>query len=144
MKECATCSTESHLIDEPPLQDVDLLQRLNQYFDTLDLRLRQGQGWVIYNASGNRASRITQFMQEQLSAGGDPVQPLLPAVAGFRADFIPRAGRDARSPERQEIAFATIARRVCDRDQRVSRQTLARHGHCRPADPERTAPAARV
>ena len=40
------------LIDEAPLQDRDLLQRMNLYFDGFDQRLRQGQGWLIFNARG--------------------------------------------------------------------------------------------
>lgn len=57
---------DAHIIDQVPLQDVDLLNRLNQYFSSLDLRLRQGQGWLIFNARGSRAGRITQLLQEQV------------------------------------------------------------------------------
>lgn len=57
---------DAHIIDQVPLQDVDLLNRLNQYFSSLDLRLRQGQGWLIFNAKGSRAGRITQLLQEQV------------------------------------------------------------------------------
>lgn len=44
------------------LQDRDLLQRLNNYFETIDSRMRTGEGWVIFNAPGPRASRITRFV----------------------------------------------------------------------------------
>ena len=57
---------DAHIIDQVPLQDVDLLNRLNQYFSSLDLRLRQGQGWLIFNAKGPRAGRITHLLQEQV------------------------------------------------------------------------------
>lgn len=50
-----------------PLQDIDLLQRLTRYFEELDTRLRLGQGWVIFNASGARASRIHRFVIERVS-----------------------------------------------------------------------------
>lgn len=53
-------------IDNIPLQDRDLLQRLNQYFDSLELRLQQGEGWVIFNAAGNRSARITRYLQQRL------------------------------------------------------------------------------
>jgi hypothetical protein len=47
---------------EPAMQDVDLFARLNQYFDQLDQNLTTGLGWVIFNASGNRARRISNFV----------------------------------------------------------------------------------
>lgn len=66
-------------MDEPtiipgqtPLQDIDLLQRLTRYFDELDLRLRQGQGWLIFNASGSRAGRINRFLVSRVQAANVP------------------------------------------------------------------------
>jgi len=55
------------IIDQAPLQDKDLLQRLSVYFDGFHNRLRQGQGWFIFNAPGGRASRITSFIQYRLA-----------------------------------------------------------------------------
>jgi hypothetical protein len=57
----------SLLIDQAPLQDRDLLQRLSLYFDAFDTRLRQGQGWFIFNAAGRRSNRITGFIQHRLA-----------------------------------------------------------------------------
>jgi hypothetical protein len=54
-------------IDGVPLQDRDLLQRLGFYFDTVDSRLRRGEGWVIFNASGTRSQRITWYLQSRIS-----------------------------------------------------------------------------
>lgn len=115
----------AHLIDQIPLQDVDLLQRLNQYFATLELRLRQGQGWLIYNASGNRAGRITRFMHDRLNASDLPFSHyFLPwrdfALTSYLLqnelqDPLDRQ-RERSEREQQEYAIAT----------RVSRQTLAR------------------
>lgn len=50
-----------------PLQDRDLLQRLNTYFDALDARLLSGEGWVIFNASAPRSTRVVQYLQRRLS-----------------------------------------------------------------------------
>src|SRR5215207_808403 len=50
------------IIEQAPLQDRDLLQRLSLYFDGFHHRLQQGQGWFIFNAPGSRASRITTFI----------------------------------------------------------------------------------
>jgi hypothetical protein len=55
------------IIDQAPLQDKDLLQRLSVYFDGFHNRLRQGQGWFIFNAPGGRANRITSFIQYRLA-----------------------------------------------------------------------------
>lgn len=55
------------------LQDLDLLQRLSLYFDSLDTRLRQGQGWLIFNAAGGRSRRIASFVQQRLTEYSPPV-----------------------------------------------------------------------
>lgn len=54
-------------IEQAPLQDRDLLHRLSVYFDAFEQRLRQGQGWFIFNAGGGRSSRIAGFIQERLA-----------------------------------------------------------------------------
>ncbi len=58
--------------EQTPLQDIDLLQRLTRYFDELDIRLRQGQGWLIFNASGARAGRINRFLLEHVQSASIP------------------------------------------------------------------------
>lgn len=55
------------LVDDVPLQDRDLLARLTQYFATLDVRLREGQGWLIFNAGRQRAARISRFILDRLA-----------------------------------------------------------------------------
>jgi hypothetical protein len=115
----------AHLIEQVPLQDVDLLQRLTQYFSTLDVRLRQGQGWLIYNASGNRAGRISRFMLERLQATDLPFSHYFLPWRDFALTsyLLQRELNDAddrademSERERREYQIAT----------RVSRQTLAR------------------
>jgi hypothetical protein len=115
----------AHLIEQVPLQDVDLLQRLTQYFSTLDVRLRQGQGWLIYNASGNRAGRISRFMLERLQATDLPFSHyFLPwrdfALTSYllqrELNDVGDRADEMSERERREYQIAT----------RVSRQTLAR------------------
>ncbi len=53
-------------MNQLPLQDRDLLQRLNLYFDSLEQRLQHGEGWIIFNASGPRSTRITQYLLQRL------------------------------------------------------------------------------
>jgi hypothetical protein len=57
----------SDIIEQAPLQDRDLLNRLSLYFDAFEQRLRQGQGWFIFNAAGPRSNRISTFIQHRIS-----------------------------------------------------------------------------
>jgi hypothetical protein len=54
------------IIDHMSVQDRDLLTRLTQYFDTLETRLTQGQGWFIFNAGGARQAWLARFIQARL------------------------------------------------------------------------------
>lgn len=59
---------ETHdVLNAFPLQDVDLLNRLSQYFDTLDQHVRAGHGWFIFNATGSRGSRVASYISSRLS-----------------------------------------------------------------------------
>jgi hypothetical protein len=60
-------------IEQAPLQDRDLLQRLSLYFDAFDHRLRQGQGWFIFNARDSRSSRIASFIRYRVAEHQPPV-----------------------------------------------------------------------
>jgi hypothetical protein len=55
-------------VEQAPVQDQDLLLRLNQYFDALEQRIKHGQGWMIFNASGARMQRIASFIQGKLNS----------------------------------------------------------------------------
>ena len=63
----------SSWIEQAPLQDRDLLQRLSLYFDAFDYRLRQGQGWFIFNAQDGRSGRIASFIRYRLAEHRPPV-----------------------------------------------------------------------
>jgi hypothetical protein len=56
-----------HVLDGMSVQDRDLLLRLTQYFETLETRAAQGQGWFIFNAGGQRAAWLTRFIQARLA-----------------------------------------------------------------------------
>lgn len=49
------------------LQDRDLLQRLNLYFDALETHLQSGEGWLIFNARSGRDSRIARYIQQRVA-----------------------------------------------------------------------------
>ncbi|MFN8590814.1 MAG: hypothetical protein U0031_05065 [Thermomicrobiales bacterium] len=61
------------LIEQAPIQDRDLLQRMSLYFDSVDHRLRHGEGWLIFNAGNRRARRIAGFIQQRLSEHRPPI-----------------------------------------------------------------------
>ncbi len=63
--------------DALPLQDLDLFSRLSQYFDGIDLQLRAGTGWFIFNASGARAMRISALIATRLRELGPFVSSYL-------------------------------------------------------------------
>ncbi len=60
----------TELVEQAPVQDRDLLQRLSLYFDAFEQRLRQGEGWFIFNAEGKRGKRISTFIERRLDDVG--------------------------------------------------------------------------
>ena len=103
-------------IDEAPLQDRDLLQRLSLYFDALDTRLRQGQGWFIFNAPSGRSSRIMALIQERI---GDTDATVSTVFLSWR-DF-------ALSAYVREIGLPDLAPTALTGDERARREfALAR------------------
>src|SRR5438067_8778676 len=55
------------LLDTASVQDRDLLARLTGYFANLEARIKEGQGWLIFNANRARANRINRFMLDRLA-----------------------------------------------------------------------------
>jgi len=58
---------EAHLVDRLPVADRDLLSRLSRYFDNLENRLREGEGWFIFNAKRDRSARLVRYIIGQLA-----------------------------------------------------------------------------
>lgn len=54
------------MLSEVALQDVDLLARMNQYLSSISTYVKEGRGWLIFNAQGQRSSRITKFLLDAL------------------------------------------------------------------------------
>jgi hypothetical protein len=102
------------LIDQAPIQDRDLLQRLSLYFDAVEHRLRHGEGWMIFNASSRRSRRISGFIQHRLSEHRPPVSYyLLPwrdfALSAFVTEvglpsLAPAVSKDARVQAEFDLA----------------------------------------
>ncbi|MGD9711191.1 MAG: hypothetical protein AB7V46_03885 [Thermomicrobiales bacterium] len=55
------------IVEQVSIQDRDLLLRLSLYFDSFDQKVRQGQGWFIFNAEGGRGNRISTFIEKRLN-----------------------------------------------------------------------------
>jgi hypothetical protein len=110
------------LIEQAPIQDQDLLLRLNQYFDVLDQRLRHGQGWFIFNAAGGRLNRIAGFIQAKLSGDYATVDSYLMLWRDFAlsayvnevglAEIGP--GRNGEFPTEQQKHEFELARHVTE------------------------------
>jgi hypothetical protein len=102
------------LIDEAPLQDRDLLQRMNLYFDGFDQRLRQGQGWLIFNARGRRSGRIASFIEGRLAEQRPPVATCFMPWRDFALsayvtevglpDLVPAASSDQQAKRELDLA----------------------------------------
>ena len=93
------------IIEQAPLQDRDLLQRLSLYFDGFHHRLRQGQGWFIFNAPGSRASRITTFIQYRLNDYRPDVSACILPWRDFAINaYVKEIGLSELSPEVESSA----------------------------------------
>ena len=107
----------SSMIEQAPLQDRDLLQRLSLYFDAFDMRLRQGQGWFIFNATGGRSGRIASFMQHRLADHQPHVSSYFMPLRDFALSayvnevglsaLAPQAASDRAGKVRREYELAT-------------------------------------
>jgi hypothetical protein len=94
------------LIDLAPIQDRDLLQRLSLYFDSVESRLRKGEGWLIFNAGSRRSRRISEFMQHRLAEQRPPVSHFFMPWRDFALSaFVTEVGMPSLAP-----AVATDAR----------------------------------
>ncbi|MCC6316039.1 MAG: hypothetical protein IT337_18735 [Thermomicrobiales bacterium] len=103
------------LIEQAPLQDRDLLQRLSLYFDTVDHRLRHGEGWFIFNAKPGRSRRIAAFIQARLNEHTPPVSYFVMPWRDFALsayvtevglpELAPSVGANARAQQEFDLAI---------------------------------------
>ncbi len=106
----------TQLVEQAPMQDRDLLQRLSLYFDAFEQRLRQGQGWFIFNADAKRGKRISTFIEHRLDEVGDVDACMMPwrdfALSAYvnevgLPELEPRVKRDEGNDRlRREFEFA--------------------------------------
>lgn len=111
-------------IEQAPLQDRDLLQRLSIYFDAVESRLRQGQGWFIFNAPDSRSHRIASFMQHRLSQHQPPVSYFVMPWRDFALSaYVTEVGLPELAPA---VGRDTAARREFELATRVTSSTWTR------------------
>ena len=112
------------LIDQTPIQDRDLLQRLSLYFDSVETRLRKGEGWLIFNASTRRSRRISAFMQHRLAEHRPPVTYFFMPWRDFALSaFVTEVGLPSLAPS---VATDARARREFDLAAHVTSLTWTR------------------
>lgn len=111
-------------IDDVPLQDRDLLQRLNLYFDSLETRLQHGEGWVIFNAGGSRSARITQFLQQRLTGTAAWSHFFIPWRDFSLTSYMVEVELQSFGPQPQRLPLKQ--QREYDIAARVSQQTMVR------------------
>mgnify|MGYP006952609548 CR=1 FL=1 len=103
-------------IEQAPIQDRDLLQRLSLYFDAVDNRLRNGEGWLIFNAGSRRARRIAGFIHYRLEEHRPPVSYfVMPwrdfAISSYVTDVgLPSLATTVASDARARAEFDLAAR----------------------------------
>jgi len=111
--------------EEPSLQDVDLLGRLTQYFDSIRQHLRAGHGWFIFNARGGRGARIVAFLLGRLAE----YQPLITYYYVPWRDFALNAYMVEVELQAMAERIAPLqgrAKREYDIATRISRDSVAR------------------
>ncbi len=114
---------DSH-IEQAPIQDRDLLQRMSLYFDAVEHRLRLGEGWLIFNASSRRSGRIAGFIQHRLSEHQPPVSYFLMPWRDFALSaFVTEVGMPSLVPA---VATDDRARAEFDLAARVTSSTWTR------------------
>lgn len=91
--------------DDVTVQDRDLLVRLTAYLDTIGTRVRQGQGWFIFNAHRARAARIAQYLHAGLRGHAPLISHALMPWRDFALNAyvsevaLPREEQEAPAPE---------------------------------------------
>jgi hypothetical protein len=115
---------QDSLIEQAPIQDRDLLQRMSLYFDAVEHRLRLGEGWLIFNASHRRSGRIAAFIQQRLSEHRPPVSYFLMPWRDFALSaFVTEVGMPSLAPA---VATDDRARAEFDLAARVTTTTWTR------------------
>lgn len=117
----------SLFIEQAPLQDRDLLLRLSLYFDAFEHRLRQGQGWFIFNAAGGRSSRIATYIQRRLAEYQPGVTSYMIAWRDFALSaYVNEVGLPELAPQVEQPTASPQVRREYQLAKHVTEDTWYR------------------
>ena len=112
------------IVEHAPIQDRDLLQRLSLYFDAFDARLRQGQGWFIFNAAPGRSSRIASFIQHRLGELDTDVSSYFMPWRDFAISaYVHEVGLPTLAPAGEEAVVGEKARHEYELATQITRNT---------------------
>jgi len=104
----------------PSVQDRDLFMRMSAYANAIEGRIRQGQGWCIFNTDRQRAARIANYLLVNLRGRVPPVSHALMQWRDFALNAymtevaLPREEEEDPAPEPESVRGRerSIARRV--------------------------------
>src|SRR5262245_23128066 len=117
----------SELIEQAPLQDRDLLLRLSLYFDAFEHRLRQGQGWFIFNAAGGRSHRIARFIQHRVADDYPEVTSFVVPWRDFALSaYVNEVGLPELAPQADRPSANPVAKREYQLAKHVTEDTWNR------------------
>jgi hypothetical protein len=112
------------IVEQAPLQDQDLLQRMSSYFDAFDARLKKGQGWFIFNAPSGRSLRISAFIQARLNEYKTQVSSCVVTWGDFALSaYVNEVGLPQLAPEAEVGTDARFKKEV-ELAQRVTQDTV--------------------
>ncbi|MDP9356618.1 MAG: hypothetical protein M3Q71_11845 [Chloroflexota bacterium] len=112
------------IVEHAPVQDRDLLQRLSLYFDAFDARLRQGQGWFIFNAAPGRSTRISAFIQHRLGELDSDVSSYVMPWRDFALSaYVHEVGLPKLAPAVEDEMMDGKARREYELATQITRNT---------------------
>ncbi len=112
------------IVEHAPVQDRDLLQRLSLYFDAFDTRLRQGQGWFIFNAAPGRSTRIAAFIEHRLGELDSDVSAYVMPWRDFALSaYVHEVGLPKLAPAAEEEVVDAKARREYELATQITRNT---------------------
>lgn len=115
------------VIVQTPVQDRDLLLRMSQYCDSLESRLRQGQGWFIFNADNGRSGRVARFIEQRLEDREPPVTAFVMPWRDFSLNaYVMEIGLPELEPVAKSGKGSERSRQEYDFAQRVTAEVWSK------------------
>lgn len=120
---------ERYIVYRLSLQDRDLLARLTTYAEGLESRVREGQGWLVFNADEQRAARAERVLRGALVACRPFISSLIMPWRDFALNAYMEIELQQQGPQIPPAADDP-RHQAYDIAQRVARDTLSWLRHC--------------